>query len=447
MSKQDYIVSATTTVAPPVAHTGINKWKILFFLFLANMLNFFDRTIPSIIIEPLRFEFSLSDLQLGLVTAAFTLVYAVAGLPFGRMADKGSRKNIIGWGLLIWSGFTALNAAAWNYISFFLVRVGVGVGEASYAPAANSLLADLFPPERRARAMGIFMLGLPIGLLLAFFTVGAIAEHFNSWRAPFLVAAIPGVLLALFFFGMKEPQRQQLTAATATDIAPVQQPIRLLLKIKTLRWLILSGISMNFAAYAGNAFFVPLFQRYFGLSLTQAAMVTGCIVGITGLIGLVLGGMLSDRAHQRFQGGRLLFGAISLLISAIFIGVALYLGHASVTAVAILLSIGWLASYNYYTTVYPAIQDVVQPNLRATAVAVYFACMYILGGAFGPVVVGALSDHFSNAAMLASGSSVMLEQFKAVGLHHALYVIPVALFITSIFLFFASRQFKYDLPE
>lgn len=96
MSKQDYIVSATTTVAPPVERTGINKWKILFFLFLANMLNFFDRTIPSIIIEPLRFEFSLSDLQLGLVTAAFTLVYAVAGLPFGRMADKGSRKNIIG---------------------------------------------------------------------------------------------------------------------------------------------------------------------------------------------------------------------------------------------------------------------------------------------------------------------------------------------------------------
>lgn len=282
---------------------------------------------------------------------------------------------------------------------------------------------------------------------MAFFTVGAIAEHFNSWRAPFLVAAIPGILLALLFFKMKEPQRQQLTTDNAiTDVAPVQQPIQRLLKIKTLRWLILSGISMNFAVYAGNAFFVPLFQRYFGLSLTQAAMITGCIVGVTGLLGLVVGGIFSDRAHQRLAGGRLVFGAISLFISSIFIGIALYLGHDSLTAVVILLSMGWLASYNYYTTVYPAIQDVVQPNLRATAVAVYFACMYILGGAFGPVVVGALSDHFSNAAMLASGSEIMLEQFKAIGLHHALYVIPVALFITAIFLFFASRKFKDDIP-
>ncbi len=446
MSKESYI-DATSAKAAPATTTKQRTWKILFFLFLANMLNFFDRTIPSIIIEPLRFEFKLSDLQLGLVTAAFTLVYAVAGLPFGRLADKGSRKNIIGWGLLIWSGFTAMNAAAWNYVSFFLVRIGVGIGEASYAPAANSLIADLFPPERRARAVGIFMLGLPIGLLLAFFTVGSIAEYFDSWRAPFLLAAVPGILLAIFFFRMKEPQRQQLKTATAAPAQTVHQPVRQLLKIKTLRWLILSGVSMNFAAYAGNAFFVPLFQRYFGLSLTHAAVITGCVVGVTGLIGLVLGGMVADRAHQRLAGGRLLFGAISLFISSIFIAIALYLGNQSLTAVVILLSIGWLASYNYYTTVYPAIQDVVQPNLRATAVAVYFACMYILGGAFGPVVVGALSDHFSNAAMLASGSAVMLEQFKAIGLHHALYVIPVALLITSIFLYFAARQFKQDCPE
>ena len=444
MSKESYIDPVGTEV--PTAKSHSRTWKILFFLFLANMLNFFDRTIPSIIIEPLRFEFKLSDLQLGLVTAAFTLVYAVAGLPFGRLADKGSRKNIIGWGLLIWSGFTAMNAMAWNYISFFLVRVGVGIGEASYAPAANSMLADLFPPERRARAMGIFMLGLPIGLLLAFFTVGSIAGYFNSWRAPFLVAAVPGILLALLFFSLKEPERQLNSSMVTPAAQTVQQPIRQLLKIKTLRWLILSGISMNFSAYAGNAFFVPLFQRYFGLSLTHAAIITGCIVGVTGLIGLVVGGIIADRAHQRLAGGRLLFGAISLFVSAMLIGIALYLGNDSLSAVVILLSLGWLASYNYYTTVYPAIQDVVQPNLRATAVAVYFACMYVLGGAFGPVVVGGLSDHFSHAAMLASGSEIMLEQFKALGLHHALYVIPVALLVTAIFLYFAARQFKQDYP-
>ena len=127
MTKESFIDTVKAVSPNPADAVTYNKWKILLLLFLANMLNFFDRTIPAIIIEPLRFEFNLSDLQLGFVAASFTLVYAIAGLPFGRLADKGSRKKIIGWGLMAWSGFTALNAAAWNFVSFFLVRMGVGV--------------------------------------------------------------------------------------------------------------------------------------------------------------------------------------------------------------------------------------------------------------------------------------------------------------------------------
>ena len=168
-----------------------NAWRVLFLLFLANMFNFFDRTIPAIIIEPLRMEWDLSDFQLGLGGTAFTVIYALAGIQLGRMADVGSRRKIMGWGLAVWSGFTALTGAAWNFWSFLIIRMGVGVGEASYAPAANSLIGDLFPAHKRARAMGIFMLGLPLGLLLAFFTVGAMVEAFDSWRAPFYIAAVP----------------------------------------------------------------------------------------------------------------------------------------------------------------------------------------------------------------------------------------------------------------
>src|SRR5690554_2210139 len=300
---------------PPTAVQAPNAWRVLFLLFLANLFNFFDRTIPAIVTEPVRREWNLSDLQIGLYGTAFTLIYALAGVPLGRLADSASRARIMGWGLTLWSGLTALNGLAWNFWSFLLMRMGVGVGEASYAPAANSLIGDLFPAEKRARAMGIFMLGLPLGLILAFFTVGAIAEAFDSWRAPFIVAAIPSFILALFFFKMKEPPRgasegENYTAKT------VQNPIRTLLKIKTLRWIILSGLSVNFAVYAGNSFFVPLFQRYFGLSLTQSAVITGCIVGITGLIGLTLGGVIADKIHQRFARGRLVFGAICLFISA-----------------------------------------------------------------------------------------------------------------------------------
>ncbi|NQD95744.1 MFS transporter, partial [Pseudomonas sp. CrR25] len=189
--------------SPQTAHA----WRILFLLFLANLFNFFDRSIPAIIIEPIRLEWSLSDLQLGLIGTAFTIVYAIAGVPLGRLADTGARRKIMGWGLLAWSGLTAVNGMAWSFWSFLLVRMGVGIGEASYAPAANSLIGDLFPPHKRARAMGLFMLGLPLGLLLAFFSIGAMVEAFDSWRAPFFIAAVPGLVLALFMFFIREPQR------------------------------------------------------------------------------------------------------------------------------------------------------------------------------------------------------------------------------------------------
>ena len=129
-----------------------NAWRILFLLFLANLFNFFDRTIPAIIIEPIRMEWHLSDFQLGIIGTAFTIVYAIAGLPLGRLADTGSRSKLMGWGLASWSALTAVNGMVGSFWTFLLVRMGIGIGEASYAPAANSLIGDLFPAHRRARS-------------------------------------------------------------------------------------------------------------------------------------------------------------------------------------------------------------------------------------------------------------------------------------------------------
>ncbi|WP_298187969.1 MFS transporter [uncultured Pseudomonas sp.] len=423
-----------------------NAWRILFLLFLANLFNFFDRTIPAIIIEPIRMEWGLSDLQLGLIGTAFTIVYAIAGVPLGRMADTGARRKIMGWGLAVWSGLTAVNGLAWNFWSFLLIRMGVGIGEASYAPAANSLIGDLFPAHKRARAMGIFMLGLPIGLLLAFFTIGAMVKAFDSWRAPFFIAAVPGMILALFMFFIKEPARgaaEQVKSQTT----PVDKPVRKVLAIRTFWWLVVAGLTFNFATYACNSFMVPMLQRYFLLPLEQAAMATGVIVGLTGLVGLTLGGWLADKIHQRWQTGRLLFAALSMLIAATATGVALLAGRVEVAVFVALFSIGWLFAYNFYTCVYTAIQDVIEPRLRATAMALFFAGLYLLGGGLGPVAVGLLSDHYSQAAMLAAGASEMSEAFKAVGLHNAMYLIPVALFMTMLALVQASRCFVRDSAQ
>tara|TARA_R110000868_G_scaffold7624_11_gene40801 strand:+ start:3088 stop:4425 length:1338 start_codon:yes stop_codon:yes gene_type:complete len=423
-----------------------NAWRILFLLFLANLFNFFDRTIPAIIIEPIRMEWNLSDLQLGLIGTAFTIVYAIAGVPLGRMADTGARRKIMGWGLAVWSGLTAVNGLAWNFWSFLLIRMGVGIGEASYAPAANSLIGDLFPAHKRARAMGIFMLGLPLGLLLAFFTIGAMVKAFDSWRAPFFIAAVPGVILALFMFFIKEPERgaaEQVKSQTT----PVDKPVRKVLAIRTFWWLVVAGLTFNFATYACNSFMVPMLQRYFLMPLEQAAMATGVIVGLTGLVGLTLGGWLADKIHQRWQSGRLLFAAVSMLIASVATGYALFAGRVEIAVFVALFSLGWLFAYNFYTCVYTAIQDVIEPRLRATAMALFFAGLYLLGGGLGPVAVGVLSDHYSQAAMLAAGASEMNESFKAVGLHNAMYLIPVALFMTMLALVQASRCFVSDAAQ
>ena len=420
-----------------------NAWRVLFLLFLANLFNFFDRTIPSVIVEPMRMEWSLSDFQVGLIGTAFTIVYAIAGIPLGRMADSGSRRKIMGWGLIVWSGMTGLSGAAWSYSSFLLIRMGVGLGEASYAPAANSLLGDLFPAHKRARAMGIFMLGLPLGLLLAYFSVGAMVAAFDSWRAPLFIAAAPGIVLALFIFMIKEPSRGAAESVRVSS-TPVAQPIRKILRIRTFFWLILAGLAFNFAAYACNTFMVPLLQRYFLLPLEQAAVATGVIVGVTGLLGLTLGGPIADRIHQRWATGRLLFAALSMLVAAVATASALLAGRIDISLFVAVFSVGWLFSYNYYTCVYTAMQDVVEPRLRATAMALFFAGLYLLGGGVGPVAVGLVSDHYAHAAMLAAGASEMTEAYKAVGLHAAMLMIPAAFVLTMLALLQASRCFVRD---
>ena len=434
---------------PPITHQSTqaaNAWRVLFLLFLANVFNFFDRVVPSIVMEPIRLEWSLSDFQIGMLGTAFTIVYALAGIPLGRMADTGSRKKIMGWGLLLWSGLTAVNGAVQGFWGFLLARMGVGIGEASYGPAANSLIGDMFPANRRARAMGIFMMGLPVGLLLAFFTTGWIVQAFGSWRAPFFVAAIPGVLLALLMFKLREPQRGA-AEVVAVNSAPIVKPIRTILATPTMWWLVLAGLCYNFATYANTSFMVPMLQRYFGLELTQASMSVGVIVGVTGLFALPLGGWIADRLHERVRNGRLLFGGVSLLLTSLCTGIALVAGQIDVLWFVGLFALGWVFAYNFYTCVYTAVQDVVEPRLRATAMALFFAGLYLLGGGLGPLIVGGLSDYLAQQAMLSAGVSEMSEAFRALGLHSAMYLVPVAMALTGMFLLIAMRTFSQDAQK
>ncbi|MFD1149008.1 MFS transporter [Saccharothrix hoggarensis] len=422
------------------ARQAPNAWRVLALLAVANLLNFYDRTVPAIVVEPIKAEFGLTDLQIGLLSASFTVVYALAGIALGRLADRVARRKVMAWGLITWSLFTAAGGGAWSFASLLLFRIGVGVGEASYAPAANSLIADLFPAHKRSRAVAVFQFGLPLGLVLSFFTTGAIVEAFGSWRAPFVVAAIPGLLVGVALFFIREPERGA-AEERATASTEVTRPIRALLRIPTLWWLVVSGIGLQVGAYAAATFLVPLFQRYFGMSLTAAAVNTGVAMGVSGVLGLLLGGASADRASRKSRRGRLLVAVVALAVAAPLTFWALSLPNTEPVLFLVVFSLGWLLQFSFHTSALPTVSDVVEPRLRSTAIALFFAAFYLLGGAFGPIVAGALSDHYAaTATEIPPGLTA-----EAVGLHDSLLVlVPASLLVAALGMLGAARTVDRD---
>ncbi len=426
-----------TTLSPPSTTTSRAGW-VLALLFAANLLNFYDRTIPAIVVEPIKAEFGLSDAEIGLVSAAFTIVYALFGIPLGRLADRSSRRVVLAVGLAVWSLLTAVTGLVGGFVALIAVRLLLGVGEASFAPAANSLVADLYPPDRRARATGRWQLRLPAGLVLAFFTVGSITEAFGNWRAAFFVAALPGLVVAGLLAFIREPARGASEVAPVAT-AQVNAPFRSLLRVRTLWWLVLAGIGSQIASYAVATFSVPLFQRHFHTSLAAGGALTGITIGLTGLVGLTLGGRIADRASRRSPAGRVLTGVYGLLAAVPLTAAAFFVAADLPILFVVVFSAGWLLQYLYFTAAYPAVADVVEPRLRGTAMAVYFAASYLLGGALGPLVAGTLSDRF------AASQNLSVEAAAAYGLHLSLaIVIPAGLLIGAAGLFGAARCVTQD---
>ena len=425
-------------------------WYAMFVLFAINTLNFFDRQILGAVGEPIRKEFGLDDASLGLLGTAFTLLYAFVGVPLGRLADQVGRKKILSVGVFFWSLLTAASGVAQSYWQIFALRLGVGVGEASCAPAATSLIGDMFPPNWRAKAISIFMLGLPVGVALSFAVSGTVAKQYG-WRAAFLVAGLPGVLCTIAVLFLREPKRG---AAELHDIGEQKRPgspYLLVLRSPTMRWIILSGAVHNFNMYAIGAFITPYLMRYHGLDIQQANMVSMLVYGVMGAPGLLIGGYLGDAVLKRRANGRMLVGAFAILFSIPTVYFALSVPKGSTTTFLILMGAACALMYFYYSTVYSTIQDVTEPALRGTAMAVYFFAMYVLGASLGPYGTGILSDLFTKRAAQAAGitdfTQAALEPFRADGLQSAMFIIPILGVILTVILFAASRTVSKDVEK
>ena len=419
-------------------------------LFAINTMNFFDRQILGAVTEPIRKEWSLSDTQIGALNTAFTLLYAFVGVPLGRLSDKGTRTRILAAGVFAWSLLTVASGLARSFWQLFVLRLGVGVGEATCAPAATSLIGDYFPAKDRAKALSIFMLGLPVGIALSFAVSSSIARAYG-WRPSFYVAGIPGVICAALALLIREPARGASEAHSIGAHRREGSPYTLVLTTPTMWWIILSGALHNFNMYALGSFLSPFLMRYHGVDIQEAGVISMIVFGLSGIPGLILGGWAGDAITRRATNGRLLVATGSLLLSVPLIFLALDQPRGETLAFTLLMGLGCALMYVYYATVYSTIQDVIEPSLRATAMALYFFAMYLLGASFGPLATGLASDYFAEQAARAAGifdaSRQALEPFRDEGLHSAMYLIPsLALILTGV-LYAGSRTVSKDMQR
>lgn len=411
----------------------------LLVLIAVNILNFYDRNVIGALAEPIRREFGLTDTQVGLLGSIFIWLYAIIGVPLGKIADSRSRRTLLAAGMVVWSALTAMAALAANYTMLLFARLGFAVGEAAVAPAATSWIGDLFPPAQRARPLALFMLGVPVGGAASYFFGGPLAQAFG-WRTSMVLAAAPALILVPLLLRLGEPARG---AADVHGEYGKKSSIMAVVTIPTIWWIIASGALLNFNMYAIGLFLPAFLSRIHHLSLAQSGVATGIVYAVGGVAGGLCAGSIGDRVVHRRKDGRMLCAAAVSLAGAPLayfgiVGRDLYL-------VVALLMMSYGALNAYYGLVYSSIQDIVPPGTRGTAMAIYFMAMYLCGASFGPLLTGRVSDMMARRAADAAGSARITEAFKAIGLQEAMLMIPVLSVLLAVVLYAGSRTIIGDI--
>jgi MFS family permease len=428
----------------PVSEAGASRSYrnyVLFILTLVYAFNFIDRQIIGILSPFIKADLGLDDAQLGWLKGIyFALLYTVMGIPIAWLADRYSRVNIIAISLTLWSGFTAASGLAANYMQLAIARIGVGIGEAGGSPPSHSIISDLFPKEKRAGALAIYSLGIPFGVMLAFFASAFFLQGGSAdWRTVMYSVGIPGILLAVLLkLTVKEPKR---TATLVVEEAQVAKPsvkssLKTLLKIPTW-WGMALGISFgSFGNYAISTWIIDYYVRAFaGLDITQLLIVFGIINGTAYALGVWLGGYIADRWGKTNKKAYALLPAIALII-----GVPAF--YVSLQVQDLWLSVGLMAlllftSGSYLGPSFAMAQTLAPLNVRAMSTALFFFVLNIIALGGGPTLTGIISQ----ALVPSLGETEALRQ-------SLLYlVVPYALSI-AVFLWTSTKIVKdWEMAE
>lgn len=420
--------------------SGWMAWGIVAAFFVAYIFSFIDRMIIGLLVEPIKADLGLSDTQIGLLQGfAFALFYTVAGIPIGRLIDRAPRMKIVAAGVFVWSVMTAICAGVTNFWQFFAARMGVGVGEAVLSPAAYSVISDSFPKRKLGLPMGVYGLGSAVGAGLAFmvgaFVVAAVANagdvsvpilgEIKAWQVAFLVAGLPGLLIAVMFLFIPEPRRRFSRAEqAATEPVPFKAVLSHMHDNRLYFWSLFVAVGAINLAVLGSISWLPaMLMRSFDMALAPTGWFSGGMLIVGGLIGMIGGGAIMDRIGGGTPQVRLRFCGWSALIGSF--GALLFPLTGSIP----LLTVSFILFFSAAAVAVGAAPSVIQqlaPNrMRATISAAYVFVINAIGLGVGPTLTAVIGDTFFPTES---------------GIRYAIVIVAVSGYLIGAILFFVAAK-------
>jgi MFS family permease len=423
------------------SHSGAYRATMMALLTAAYGLNLFDRQIINMLSESIKKDLVLSDAQLGLMLGAmFALLYSFAALPIARYADRANRVHVVGAAILAWSFFTAGCGMAANFLQLLVMRVGVGIGEAGCAPPSQSLIADTYPIEKRAKALGIFGLGSPVGAASGL-ALGGVLGELVGWRWTLILAGIPGIIIGLMILGFLKDQPAKEKAAPP----PLFPQLRLLFAKKSFIFLMFGIVLLSFPNVSTMAFSTPFYMRVHAADLAALGAPLGLgplavlglgmgLFGATGgALGTIFGGYWADKLGMR----DVRWYAWIPAIGSVFVVFSYYLmflvPSGGLSLVLFLLPSFFCNVWNGPGTL--ALQNLAGPQMRATVMAVVLFVQSVLALGLGPLTVGLISDHFT--PIYGPGEAVRI----------GILSVLLICFFSALSHWLASRTLEKDLAE
>ena len=399
-------------------------------LFLLYFFNYIDRVIVTSLFPFIQKEYGLTDTQCGMLVSVVYWSIVLCTIPASIFVDRWSRKKTIGIMALLWSIATAACAFTKSFPQLIVARTAIGIGEAGFAPGGTAMLSGLFPAERRSRMMGFWNISIPLGSAIGIGIGGVIAEQWG-WRHAFGIVALPGAIVAILFFFVKDYKTVELVK-TVEKGGAVESKVKMS-KMDVVREfihtpsLILTNIAFIGCIFVNNAIITWLptyFHRVDNIPMGQAGLKTGLVMMLA-IVGLPLGGWLADAWFKRRGSARLLFPAITTAINAVVVFIAFFFFAGSAQYI-VLLVMGAVSSA-FAPAAITATQEVIHPGLRATSYAICVIVQNLLGAAMAPIVLGRISD--------------------AYGIQTAMSVLPAFLIFSALFFFAGSFFYERDLAK